>query len=53
MEVRCSTSFGIRKCNKYLGSPKLLIGPLYCKSCKKSNHYEVITKEGLLKARSM
>ena len=53
MEVRCTTSFGIRKCNKYLGTFEICIAKIYCKSCKKSNYYEVVTKEGLRKAKHL
>lgn len=51
MEIRCSTSFGIRKCNKYLGTFDVLIGKIYCKSCKKANHYEAVSPEGRKKAK--
>lgn len=53
MEIRCSTDFGIRKCNKYLGTFQLLIGSLYCKSCGKSNHYELITEKGMQKLKQI
>lgn len=53
MEVRCSTDLVIRKCDKYLGNFDILIGELYCKSCKKSNKYEIITKTGLQKIKYM
>lgn len=54
MEIRCSTQIDpIRKCNKYLGSPDLLIGKLYCKACKQANYYEVITDTGIHKLRRM
>lgn len=53
MELRCSTNFGTRKCNKYLGTFLLLIGKYYCKSCGKSNYYEIVTPEGITKARKI
>ena len=53
MEVRCSTDLVIRKCNKYLGTYELLIGQVYCKSCGKSNYYEVVTEKGVEKAKSL
>jgi len=53
VEVRCSTDLDIRKCNKYLGTFTLLIGELYCKSCHKKNYYEVVTKEGLQRAKEL
>lgn len=53
MDVRCSTDLLVRKCNKYLGTFDLLIGELYCKSCKKKNHYQVVTAKGLQKAKSI
>ena len=53
MEVRCSTDLIVRKCHKYLGTFDILIGKIYCKSCKKSNHYEVVTQNGLKKAKEL
>lgn len=53
MEIRCSTDFGIRKCGKYLGTFDLLIGNLYCKSCKQANYYEVTTVKGLHIAKNL
>lgn len=53
MEVRCSTDLIVRKCNKYLGTFDILIGLIYCKSCKKSNRYEVVTDKGLKKAKEL
>jgi len=53
MEVRCSTNLDIRKCNKYLGTFSILIGKLYCKSCGKSNYYEITTTEGIEKIKKL
>lgn len=47
MEVRCSTRIdAIRTCHKYLGTFDVLIGRLYCKSCKQQNFYHVISQQG-------
>lgn len=53
VEVRCSTDLTIRKCNKYLGTFSVLIGWLYCKSCHKKNYYQVVTEQGLQKAKTL
>lgn len=67
MEVRCTSKTDkkgrefsvlfkgkiVNQCNKHLGTPEILIGKLYCKSCGKANYYEVVTPEGLQKLKTL
>lgn len=49
--VRCSTDFGIRKCDKFLGFTYVCFEYKYCKSCRRTNYYEVLTEKGLQKLK--